>query len=385
MQILFLTTLLPGARHTGSEVATQGFVDGLRELGHRVRLMAYRRAGASPPLHEDDRPVADRHIETSAAGVHAALWMARALATRRPYSVAKYVSRDYRLAMDAELRDEPPGLVIVDHASMGWLMPPGGWPVPHVYIAHNVEHHVYEQLAAEGGRRQWANAREAPLIRGCEESLCRSARSVWTLTEGEAATLAEMGAGERARSFDLPGTAAAPEPAGDATCDVATLGSWTWKSNAAGLVWFLSEVRPLLPPGLRVEVGGAASRELSAGTQGVTAHGRVPDAMSFLQSARVVAVPSVTGAGVQVKTLDAISTGRAVVASETAMRGISDPPPTMRVAGDPAAFAAAIQDALAAPPSEADALAAQAWARDRRVRFRDQLSTALDEIGGPAA
>jgi hypothetical protein len=381
VRILFLTTLLPGARHTGSEVATQGFVDGLRELGHDVTLLAYRRAGASPPMHESDRAVADRHIETSEAGARAALWMARAVATRRPYSVAKYMSADYRRAVAGEMNGTAPGLVVVDHASMGWLVPPDGWPVPHVYVAHNVEHHVYEQLASANGPRRWANAREAPLIRRCEEALCRSARMVWALTSGEADTLAAMGAEGRVRSFDLPGTAAAPEPPGAASADVAVLGSWTWKSNAAGLEWFLSDVRPLLAAEMKVEVGGAASRELSAGTPGVTAHGRVPDAMTFLQRARVVAVPSVTGAGVQVKTLDAIATGRAVVASATAMRGIDDPPPTVRVAADAEAFAAALGDALAAPPSADEARAAQAWARDRRLRFHDQLRAALAEIG----
>lgn len=256
VRILFLTTLLPGAGHTGSEVASQGFVDALRALGHDVTLVAYRRAGATPPTHADDRPVADRHIETSGAGAHAALWMARALVTGEPYSVAKYVSRAYRRVVDGELSAAPPALVIVDHASMGWLVPRGGWSVPHVYVAHNVEHHVYEQLAAGGGPRRLANAREAPLIRRREVELCRSARAVWTLTAGEAATLAELGAGDRARSFDLPGTAATPEPPpAVASCDVATLGSWTWKSNAAGLEWFLAEVRPLLPADLRVEVG----------------------------------------------------------------------------------------------------------------------------------
>jgi glycosyltransferase involved in cell wall biosynthesis len=383
VRILFLTTLLPGAKHTGSEVATQGFVDGLRALGHQVVVVAYRRAGASPPTHEDDRPVAERHIETSGAGPRAALWMARALLTRRPYSVAKYISGNYRRVVENQIGDAPPGLVVVDHASMGWLVPRDGWSAPYVYVAHNVEHHVYEQLAATGGRRGWANSREAPLIRRREEELCRGARSVWTLTAGEAATLATMGAGDRARSFDLPGTATAPEPTGKAGCDIATLGSWTWKSNAAGLEWFLSDVRPLLPAELRVEVGGAASQELSAGTPGVVAHGRVPDAMTFLQNARVVAVPSVTGAGVQVKTLDAIATGRAVVASETAMRGIADPPPTVRVAADAAAFAAAVKDALAAGPTPEEARAAQGWAHARRERFHDQLRAALTEIGEP--
>lgn len=103
--------------------------------------------------------------------------------------------------------------------------------------------------------------------------------------------------------------------------------------------------------------------------------------MTFLQSACVVAVPSVTGAGVQVKTLDAIATGRSVVASETAMRGISDAPPTVRVAPDARSFASAVEDALATEPSAAESAAAQAWARERRARFHEQLRVALGDLG----
>jgi glycosyltransferase involved in cell wall biosynthesis len=385
VQILFLTTLLPGAGYTGSEVATQAFANGLRALGHDVKLLAYRRAGDDPPLHADDRPVADRKIETRSAGIDAPLWMARALLTRRPYSFAKYVSSAYREAIADELRSAPPDLVVLDHAQVGWATPDGGWPVPYVYIAHNVEYRVHEELAAAGGPARWAHAREAKLIRREESALCRDASAVWTLTSGEAEAAGSMGAGDRTRAFDLPGVADPDPPPAHATCDVATLGSWTWKSNAEGLLWFLREVRPLLPDDLRIHIGGAASQELSAKTPNVTARGRVPDAMEFLQSARVVAAPSVAGAGVQIKTLDAIASGRRVVATQTAMRGIEDPPPTVRVASDAAGFAEAIGASLEEGQDEDASRQGQAWARERRARFLEQLRAGVGQFEGAAA
>jgi hypothetical protein len=378
LRILFITTLLPSGGYTGSEVASQAFVDGLRAAGHEVAVVAYRRAGDSPPLHPDDRPAADRRIETRGAGPYAAFWLARAFATNQPYSVTKYVSAAYRRAVADELATRPPGLVVVDHAQVGWAVPDAGFGVPYVHIAHNVEHELHSQLAAAGGPRALVHARESRLIRRREEALCRGAAEVWTLNAAESDAMAAMGA-SRVRSFDLPGVAD-PDPPGPASCDVATLGSWTWRSNARGLEWFLREVRPLLPESLEVEVAGAASREIAAGTPGVTAHGRVPDAMAFLQSARVVAVPSVTGAGVQVKTLDAIASGRRVVASEVAMRGIDDPPPHVRVAADAEAFAAAVRESVEANSGPEVVQSGQAWARERRRRFLDQLRAAVGEL-----
>jgi glycosyltransferase involved in cell wall biosynthesis len=177
----------------------------------------------------------------------------------------------------------------------------------------------------------------------------------------------------------LPATTTPAAPGG-ATTDVAILGGWTWKSNREGLQWFLHSVHPLLPSELRVEIGGAASDDYASGIAGVTAHGRVPDALAFLQSARVVAVPSVQGAGVQVKTIDAIASGRPVVATATAMRGIDDPPPTVRVAAAPEDFAQALGDAVRDGASPELARVAQDWAASRRARFEQDLAAALAAV-----
>lgn len=376
MQILFLTTLHPGARRSGSEIASAAFVEALRDQGHAVRAIAYRRAGSDPPLTADDVAVADRHIETRSAGARPALWMARAVLSRRAYSVAKYVSAAFRRSVAAELRDRPPALVVVDHAQLGWLVPRNGWAVPHVYLAHNVEHRLYAQLAAAGGRRRWANAREASLIRGTEEALCRSAREVWTLTAEDADALHALGHHARVRSFDLPPS---PSPAPPSTCrrDIAVLGTWTWDANAAGLRWLVDRACPHLPAGVNVDVGGAGADEIVAGIERVRACGRVPDAMEFLQSARVVAVPAVAGAGVQVKTLEAIASGRPVVATPTALRGIADEPPTVRIEEDPKRFGAALGEAVAGAPDPAVARTAKGWAHARRRRFNAQLAEAI--------
>ena len=382
VRILFLSTFLPGALSTGSEVATQGFVDGMRSLGHDVTVLGYRRAGSTPPMHRDDVAVAERHIETATAGAWPAAWMARALLTRRPYSVAKYVSRTYALAVDEELRRVDSDVVVLDHAQMGWLVPPGGWQVPFVYLAHNIEHRLHTELAAMGGLRRRAHAREAALIRAVEERLCREARAAWALTEGEASELAEMGA--RASFFDLPASAPPPCP-GPPDRDVAILGGWTWKSNAAGLEWFLRDVRPRLAPDITVHVGGARSAEIAAGVPGVVAHGRVANALRFLQRAAVVAVPSTAGAGVQVKTLDAIASGRRVVSTPTGLRGLARTPPTVEAAGDAEEFAAALERAVKAGAGDEVARLGADWAEDRLARFRAQLADALDQVGAPSA
>lgn len=380
MRITFLSTLLPGAGLTGSEVATQSFVGALRAAGHDVTLLAYRRVGTDPPVADGDVAVADRHIETRGAGLRPLGWMAHGVLTRQPYTQTKFMSSAYRRAVAGRI--EASDLVVVDHARMGWLVPDGGWNVPFAYLAHNVEHALYADLAAHGGVRAWANRREARMIRGAEERLCAAAAQVWTLSAPDADALAALGARD-ARVFGLPPSADPPPPPAPAF-DVALLGSWTWKSNAAGLRWFVEEVAPLLG-GLDVHVGGADSDAIAGDVRGVTARGRVPDAMAFLQAGRVVACPSVAGAGVQIKTLDAIATGRPVVATPIAARGLPDLPPTVAVAADGPGFASALRDALRDGVEAEAASVAAGWVRERRRAYERAVAAAVAELERVAA
>jgi hypothetical protein len=375
MTVLFLTTILPGDRRTGSEVASAAFVEAMRAAGRRVVVLGYRRAGSDPPLHADDVAAADRPIETRGAGAHAVAWMADALARRIPYSVAKYRSRAYRDAVDRRLGEAE--AVVLDHAQTAWALPAGGFGRPWAYLAHNVEHELYRAAGARGGGpRAWANRREARRIEAVERSLATSATRAWALSQTDAAGLERLGA-ESPRRFDLaPGE---PKMEGDARVhyDVGLLGTWTWEANAAGLRWFLDEVRGRLTESVRVAVAGAGAPALPDGVAGL---GVVPDAAGFLRSARVVAIPSVAGSGVQVKTLDAIAAGVPVVATGVALRGIPDPPPTVRIADDPAGFAAALADVLARPPDAAAAGAARTWASERRARFEADVADAVAEL-----
>lgn len=45
-----------------------------------------------------------------------------------------------------------------------------------------------------------------------------------------------------------------------------------------------------------------------------------------MSKSKVIAIPSISGAGVQIKTLDAITIGRPIIASEFALRGLEDIP-----------------------------------------------------------
>ncbi|MDX6583389.1 MAG: hypothetical protein QOI10_2573 [Solirubrobacterales bacterium] len=381
MTILFMTTVLPGGRRTGGEVASSSFIEAMRSNGHRVVVIGYQRPGAPAPLDPDVISAGTRPIESRDGGVRVGAWLASAIARGLPYSIAKYRSRRYRRVLQATALATPPDLLVIDHAQMGWALPVEGPGRPVALLAHNLEHELYGEAAGRGGGPVgWMNRREARLMEGFERRIARAVDRVWTLTRTDAAALNGLGA-PSVRAFALPPSVEVDDRHTVPEHDVGILGTWTWSANATGLRWFVDEVRPLLPPSVSVGVAGAGSEPFAAGPNLVAA-GRVDDAASFLRSSRVVAVPSLAGGGLQIKTLDAIASGMPVVATPTALRGIDDPPPTVRVAESPKAFAAAIERVLQSPAGEDERRSAAGWVQRRRDQFRSELAEELTEAVG---
>ncbi|HEX8067698.1 MAG TPA: glycosyltransferase [Thermoleophilaceae bacterium] len=388
MSVLVVTNLLPAGR-SGGEIVTRSVVDALRSAGRDVRVLGYRRTDDRAPEAGGEVCVGRRPAETAGAGARALGWGARAVAGRAPYSAVKWRSRAYARAVEGELRERPE-VVIVDHAGLEVVIPPSeAVAAPTVFVAHNAEGEMYGRLAAEarGPLRRWPYAREARLIRGVEARLVRRARQTWALTEDDASYLRGLDPAADVRTLDVASSIDAPAAAPEPGFDVAAIGTWSWHANARGLEWFADEVVPLLPAGTTVEVAGRGADWLRGRHPGVAVRGMVPDALEFMSRARVVAVPSVTGGGVQIKTLDAIASGVPVVATAVATRGLDDLPGSVAVAPDPEAFAAELVRLAAERDRERLRAEALAWTRARRERLGAAVAAWVAELatGGARA
>ncbi len=386
--VLFLSTVLPDRRRTGGEICSMSFIEALKDNGCNVEVMAYRRAGkdAGHPLprrFSSPRPLV---IESAEARLRSAWWLLQALVRRRPFSVQKYVTREMREAVRARLRERSWDVVVIDHAQSAWLLPLVPPRAQVVFVAHNVEHALYgaqgtaPERAGIGQRLKAAlYRREARLLAATELDAARRSREIWCLSPADAAQLRQLGSGSEVRVFDEPGQSFPAQPSAAAPdIDVGLLGSWTWDANRAGLDWFMREVAPLLPPGLRVMVGGKSHHAPGTLTGGVKFVGFVPDAGQFLRRCRVVVIPTVTGSGVQVKTIETLALGLPVVATPQAMRGIGDVPPFVRVAAEAPQMAAAIVGALRDP--RPDPALGRRWRARRHAAFREEVADALAEI-----
>lgn len=372
---LMLTTVLPGALRSGGEIVSQAIVDALGRAGFTPTVVGYRRPGDDGPAGAGEVAASIRPIETQAAGRRAGGWMAKAVLSGIPYSVAKYRSRGYLRAVDRGLAENP-SAVLVDHAQVAFALP-RIQNAPLVYVAHNAESRIYRDLAASADRSaaRWAYRRESRLLQGIERELVQRATQVWSLSGEDRDALrtlcphADIRLLEVASGLDVSADRAVIARQADPGYDVALIGNWGWRPNGRGLEWFVSEVASRMDPGVSIAVAGAGADWLRGHRQNIEVLGPVTDAAGFLVGARVVAIPAVTGGGVQVKTLDAIATGLPVVVTSTATRGLGKMPRSVAVSDTAEAFAANLSRAAQGAPGADLRDEAIRWSHRRRTRF----------------
>jgi glycosyltransferase involved in cell wall biosynthesis len=369
----FLTTILTDHPRVGSEVATSQIRAALVAAGADLHTFGFHRRGAEERGAERSTVIDVRPIETVDARYRRLVWAAEAVLRGRAYSETKYRSRRWRRMASPWLEDCH--TVVVDHSQLGFLTrlaDPARQRV--IAVMHNVEHDLYAQEAAlENFFWRPIFRRESRCMRKAEQELATGIDEVWVFTEADARRVRELAPSTPVRVLPLPGN-----PVEDRTLPVERdgirlIGTWSWRPNREALEWFLEHVVPRLPEALSVTIAGPGGRWIRDGGA-VRYAGVVPDALDFLAGAGAVAIPTQSGGGIQVKTLDALSVGVPVVATPISLRGVDDPPASARVAESPAEFADALLAALAQP---GDAAAGRDWAEERRVLFRRAVAEGI--------
>ena len=396
MNVAVLTTLLPFARRSGGEVCSARLVEALGGRATERLVIGFGDPavppGASPgPEVLSLGPSPTEFAALSTAGKIAA-W-GRAFTSRQAWSVQRWRDGRAGARLCAALAGRRIDLVVIDHLQMAaWLdLLPAA--TPSMLMAHNVEPEVYAALAAHStnAAARWALAREQRLLARLDAEALRRVGAVACLTATDAAHYRRLAAtlGVRPRIEVLPGffadTAGAcrecapaapvePGPAARLRRRIGLIGTWNWQPNRIGLDWFVREVLPRLDCAdceVVIAGRGLTPTELPSG---VCAVGFVPSAAAFYEAVDLIAIPSLTGSGVQEKTIEAIGAFKPVVATTPALRGLGECPPHVHCADTPAGFADACRRALADP---AAATAARRWNAQRRADYGAALARLL--------
>ena len=199
-----------------------------------------------------------------------------------------------------------------------------------VLRAHNVEHQIWQRTAAQTSNplKRWYLKQLALTLRTYELEHINDYDGVVCITRPDAQYFQANGC--RRPVTDIPFGIASPELADNVGVEENTLfhiGSMDWMPNEESIRWFLREVWPMLHrelPQVRLYLAGRKMpRDLmELQTDGVTVVGEVPDANYFIASKQINIVPLLSGSGIRVKIIEAMSIGKPVVTTTIGAQGI---------------------------------------------------------------
>jgi polysaccharide biosynthesis protein PslH len=205
--------------------------------------------------------------------------------------------------------------------------------VPLVLFEHNVEHQIWNRLAAIE-RRPWRRALleiEARKMRRAERRACRAADLVIAVSEEDRARLAALAPDSRCvatptgvdTEYFRPGTR--PEIRNR----LVFTGSMDWFPNEDAILHFAVHVLPRIRaeiPDVTVTVVGrnpSASLREHADRAGIVVTGTVDDVRPYVEEAAVYVVPLRAGGGTRLKIFEALAMGKAVVSTTVGAEGLS--------------------------------------------------------------
>jgi glycosyltransferase involved in cell wall biosynthesis len=317
---------------------------GLAEAGHRVTILAantpkhHQPADALAHLGPRVRLVTvdvDTRLRPLAA-------LQNLLLSQAPYNVARFISAALAAKLVELVTTETVDVVQFEGTFVApyrelLVQAMRGTEIalpPLVLRAHNIEHTIWQMLAARASNpfKKWYLQNMAHRLARLENDLLPRFDAIAAITEQDAARLRAMGCQAPIAfipaSYDLghlPPAAAPPQPR-----TLFIIGSLNWLPNLEGLTWFLREVWPQAHaelPELELHIAGShPPADLTArppGQDNVFVHGFVASAPAFMQQYELMLVPLLSGGGMRVKVVEGLALGKAVLSTSLGAEGIA--------------------------------------------------------------
>lgn len=336
MNILVLTNKLPYPPRDGGSIATLNMLTGLRDSGHRVTCLSLNTSKHSfppdkiPPSLSSTIRFLGIECNTDIRPVRLLLNL---LFAKGPYIAERFLVNAYREALAHLLGEGTFDIIQLEG------------PYPGLYLdtirnlsdarislrAHNVEHLIWERKAFNEKKRirKWYFRNLSRRLKEFELGTVMKADYLVTISEEDERFFIKQGypkhvitipAGMHLDEYSLTDL---PEEA-----SLFYIGALDWLPNQEGLEWFLDYVWDELyskVPGIRLHVAGRNApgpfvKKLNR--KGITYHGEVEDAKSFMQAYRVMIAPLFTGSGIRIKILEGMAMGRPVVTTPAGIEGI---------------------------------------------------------------
>ncbi len=334
MKILQLCNKPPYPPVDGGTLAMNSITQGLLAEGCQVRVLAVcsdKHPVLGSRMSEDY--IAATHFEAVHIdlGIHlidaGVSWLCG-----ESYHVKRFISKEFSARLKAVLQEEQFDIIHVESIFLTPYLPLiRKYSQARVFLrAHNVEHLIWQRVAkSERNPVKRSYLKHLSLtLRAYECDHLNDYDGIIPITDKDAALLRQLGCRKPIVAIPF-----GVQPANMADVPVEPhslyhLGSMDWMPNQEGVRWFLDKVWPkvhqAMPQWNLYLAGRKMPDELTnLQMEGVHVVGEVADAMAFMASKQINVVPLLSGSGIRVKIIEALSAGKVVVTTSIGAEGIN--------------------------------------------------------------
>jgi len=336
MKILILASKPPWPPHDGGAIATMRCIEGLSQNGASVSVLAMRtqKHGSSDSIAPGSVIAPESYqtvsIDTS---VKALSLISNFLFSVAPYDLVRFRSREFSGIMQTVIKEgnfdiiQCEGLLFSEYLEE--IRAATSSPV--VLRAHNVEHRIREMTASQTDRiiEKLYFKNLAGRLKKREADAANRFDAVVPISGPDMKWFTAAAPGKPIIQIETGmDDVASPACVSSESRRVGFIGSLDWRPNADGLIWFLRQVWPYVSkrmPAASLHIAGRNAPEKvrkQLTGRNVFFEGEVPDARSFTSSMSVMIAPLFAGSGMRIKILEAMSLGKAVVATPVAAEGL---------------------------------------------------------------
>jgi glycosyltransferase involved in cell wall biosynthesis len=248
------------------------------------------------------------------------------------YNVSRFYSKAFEHAIEGELKNTAFDVIHLESIfCLPYLETIRSKSKAKVVVrTHNVEHRIWERLAANESNplKAWYLKLLAGRLKNYELNMLSKVDGIVAITKEDAEAFKLLGISTHSTS--IPIGLRLPEIQLNATTEsihLYHLGSMDWEPNVEGVTWFLDEVWPLIQekfPEVKCTFAGRRMPEsLKARSSGnLSILGEVDSASEFSKDKNVALVTLLSGSGMRVKIVEAMALGKTVLTTAVGAEGI---------------------------------------------------------------
>ena len=335
MKVLQLCNKPPYPSVDGGTLAMNSITQGLLAAGCEVKVLTVETD--KHPAHLEQLPD-DYRRRTAIEAVYTdlrvkPLFAAAAMLCGESYHVKRYVNPQFSERLKAILQREQFDVVHVESIFLTPYVPLiRRYSQAKVILrAHNVEHLIWKRVAqsTRPGFKRWYLKHLSLTLRAYELEHLADYDGIVCITRNDADYFRSNGCRRPITHipFGIPLPETPDNPETPESNSLYHLGSMDWMPNLASIRWLLDEVWPVVHrevPQAHLYLAGRKmpATWMRAQIDGVTVVGEVPDARQFIAGKQINVVPLLSGSGIRVKIIEAMSMGKAVVTTTLGAQGI---------------------------------------------------------------